>query len=198
MTKPQHTHKLNTFAQIRALDKARALILSSALIERMLPNYVLFCEVMALDNAEAAKNLVNLLWEVSTNRAMKLNVESQSEKLEEITPDLNDFDNIGVYAALDFCMACSAALQLIANEEPHGAVMVSKLSQGSVERYIGALEGKELTGAELKEHPLMAFELSSLQSILAVCEQKQLSAQDIKDLRQDIIAQGVSSLGIEC
>lgn len=198
MTNTKSKPKLTTFAQVRELDKNRALVLCSALIQRMLPNYLLFCEVMALAHADAAKNLVNLLWEVSTHRAMKLNAEAQGEKLEEITPNIDDFDNVGVYAALDFCMACSAALQLIANEEPQAAVMVAKLSQGTVERYIGVLENEELTGVDLKNHPLMEFELASLQSLLEVCEQRKLSADDIKQLRQDIIAQGVSSLGIEC
>ncbi|WP_371193652.1 YjaG family protein [Glaciecola sp. SC05] len=198
MTNIKHTAKLNSFAQIRELDKARALVLSSALIQRMLPNYVLFCEAMALEHAEAANNLVKLLWEVSSNRAMKINTEAQGEKLEEITPSVDDYDNLGVYAALDFCMACSAVLQLIANEEPQAAVMVAKLSQGSVERHIVVSQEQELTGAELNSHPLMAFEIASLQSLLEVCKQKKLSADDIKELRQDIIAQGVSSLGIEC
>ncbi|MFC4700886.1 YjaG family protein [Glaciecola siphonariae] len=189
--------KLNTFAQIRGLDKARALVLSSALIQRMLPNYLLFCDMMALEHGDSAKNIVNLLWEVSTNKAMKLNVEAQGEKLEEITPNVEDFDNVGVYAALDFCMACSAMLQLISNDEPHGAVMVSKLSQGCVERHIGVLENEDLTGADLKAHPLMQFELESLQWLLSECEQKKLKADDIKALRQAVIEQGVSSLGIE-
>lgn len=198
MTNTKHIAKLNSFAQIRELDKGRALVLSSALIQRMLPNYVLFCEAMALEHAHAANNLVKLLWEVSSNRAMKINTEAQGEKLEEITPSVDDYDNLGVYAALDFCMACSAVLQLIANEEPQAAVMVAKLSQGSVERHIVVSQEQELTGVELNSHPLMAFEIASLQSLLEVCKQKKLSADDIKELRQDIIAQGVSSLGIEC
>jgi hypothetical protein len=197
MTENKPTSKLNTFTKIRALDKSRALLLSSALIQRMLPNYLLFCEVMDLEHADTAKNFVNLLWEASTNSAMKLNVEAQSEKLEEITPNIDDFDNLGVYAALDFCMACSAALQLIANEEPTAAVMVSKLSQGSVERHIGALEDAELTGQDLTAHPLMQFEIETLIWLLSECNQKKLKADEIKALRKDIIEQGVSSLGIE-
>lgn len=190
--------KLSTFAQIRVLERTPALVLCCALIQRMLPNYLLFCEVMALHHADAAKNLVNILWEVCTNRAMKLNTDAQGEKLEEITPNVVEFDNLGVYAALDFCMACSVTLQLIANEEPQGAVVVAKLSQGSVERYIGIMEDTMLTGAELKAHPLMAFELDTLQSLLEQCGQGQLSSDDIKALRDDIIGQGVSNLGIEC
>lgn len=191
-------NKLNTFAEIRALDKTRALVLSCALIQRMLPNYLLFCEVMELEHGQAAQNLVKLFWEVSTNRSMKLSSESQGEKLEEITPNIDDYDNLGVYAALDFCMACSAVLQLIANEEPQAAVMVSKLSQGCVERHIVVSEERELSGAALKAHPLMAFEIDTLTNLLAICKQRKLSTQDINTLRQDIIEQGISSLGIEC
>ncbi len=189
--------KLNTFAQIRDLDKSRAMVLSASLIQRMLPNYLLFCEVSKLEHQQVATNLVNLLWEACTNKAMKLNTEAQGEKLEEITPNVDEFDTLGVYAALDFCMACSAALQLVSNDEPQAAVMIAKLSQGSVERHITITEETELTGAALKAHPLMSFEIESLQWLLDECSQKKLKAEDIKSLRQAVIEQGVSSLGIE-
>lgn len=189
--------KLNTFSLVRELDKPKALVLSCALIQRMLPNYLLFCDAMQLPHAESAKNLVNLLWEMTTNKAMKLNTEAQGEKLEEITPDTEDYDNLAVYAALDFCMSCHMTLQLVANEEPQAAVIVAKLSQGCVERHIGGMEDKDLSGAELKQHPLMHFELASLNAILAFCQQKNIKAEEIKALRAEIIEQGVSSLGIE-
>ncbi|WP_395340194.1 YjaG family protein [Ningiella sp. W23] len=196
--------KLTSFAQIRALDKNRALVLSTALIQRMLPNYFLFCEVLGKDrltieaHQASASNLVNLLWETSTNKAMKLNVDAQSEKLEEITPSTTEHDNLGVYAALDFCMALSAALQLIGNEDEQAAVTVAKLSQGSVERHIHAILGEEVTGEALKLHPLMQFELETLNEVLAVCQSKKLSSEHIKALRNDMREQGVSNLGIEC
>nr|WP_136251474.1 YjaG family protein [Ningiella ruwaisensis] len=196
--------KLNMFAQIRSLSKSSAILLCSALIQRMLPNYLLFCELTDFSDAnrnaqwpDVAKNLVNLLWEVSTNKAMKLNVDVQMEKLEEITPDVQLYDNLGAYAALDFCMALHASYQLISNEEPNEAVTVAKLSQGSVERHIMGLEDKELTGAELKAHPLMQYEIDSLKALFDFCEQKGIQSQDIKALRKDIIDSGVSSLGIE-
>jgi uncharacterized protein YjaG (DUF416 family) len=189
--------KLNTFADIRNLDKSRALVLSCALIQRMLPNYLLFCEVSETEHQQSATNLVNLFWEVTTNKAMKLNTEAQGEKLEEITPNVDEFDTFGVYAALDFCMACSAYLQLISNDEPHAAVMIAKLSQGSVERHITISEEVELTGADLRAHPLMSFEIESLQWLLAECSEKKLKSDDIKALRKEIVEQGVSNLGIE-
>jgi uncharacterized protein YjaG (DUF416 family) len=94
-------------------------------------------------------------------------------------------------------MACSAYLQLISNDEPHAAVMIAKLSQGSVERHITISEEVELTGADLRAHPLMSFEIESLQWLLAECSEKKLKSDDIKALRKEIVEQGVSNLGIE-
>jgi len=189
--------KLNTFTQIREFNKAKALILSCALVQRMLPNYLLFCELMQLPHAKVANNLVDVFWEACRNKDLKLNIEAQTLKLEEITPDVDDYDNLGVYAALDFCMACQALLQLIANEDLQGAVVVAKLSQGSVERYIGFSEDTVLTGAILRSHPLMEWEIETLQTLMTMLESNSLSNSEIKQLRQDIVSEGVSNLGIE-
>lgn len=185
--------KLNTFQQVRELPKKRALAFSAALLERMWINYQLFCELNEYGDPAQAKNLINLLWEYVSAPKAKINCAVQSEKIEEITPDVADFDNYGVYPALDFCMGLQVALQIVADEEPSGAVMIAKLSQGSTEAYINATEDAELTGADLKQHELMQFEIAIQQYLLELSQSKPLDVDSFKAFLADDL---VSNIGL--
>lgn len=196
-------NKLSTFQQVRDLSKKPAVAFSAALLQRMLPNYQLFCEITkSLDNddgdkefgdKELAAKLVDLIWEWLSAPKAKINIAVQLEKLEEVTPDVENFDTFGVYPALDFCMALTATLQLISDEEPNGAVMVAKLSQGGVEAYLLALSDADLTNEEVKQDPLMQFEIETQLEVLAMCKNK---AIDFKVLRAEMKAQAMSNIGI--
>jgi uncharacterized protein YjaG (DUF416 family) len=211
-------NKLSTFQQVRDLSKKPAVAFSAALLQRMLPNYELFCEItQSLDkedgdkecgdkecgdkehgdkefgDKELAAKLVDLIWEWLSAPKAKINIAVQLEKLEEVTPDVENFDTFGVYPALDFCMALTATLQLISDEEPNGAVMVAKLSQGGVEAYLLALSDTDLTNEEVKKDPLMQFEIETQLEVLAMCKNK---AIDFKVLRAEMKAQAMSNIGI--
>jgi len=188
----QH-EKLNTFQQVRELPKKPALAFSAALLERMLINYQLFCELNDFGDATVARNVVNLIWEYVKAPKSKINVGVQSENIEEITPDVANFDNFGVYPALDFCMALQAALQLVADEDVSGAVTVSKLSQGGCEAYILTTSSDELTNIEIKQHPLMQFEVEIQQLLLKMCEQRPV---DIEGLNEFLADELVSNIGL--
>ena len=205
--------KLNTFQQVRDLSKKPAVAFSAALLQRMLPNYELFCELNEVDDEDAldielgdkesgqkefgdkelAAKLVELIWEWLSASKAKINIAVQLEKWEEVTPDIENFDTYGVYPALDFCMALTATLQLISDEEPNGAVMVAKLSQGGVEAYLLALSEVDLSNEEIKQDPLMQFEIETQLEVLAMCKNK---AIDFKVLRAEMKAQAMSNIGI--
>ena len=187
------SEKLSTFQQVRDLSKKPAVGFAAAMLQRMLPNYQLFCEVAEFGDAEFAEKLVNLVWEGLTAPKAKINIAVQLEKLEEITPDVENFDNFGVYPALDFCMAATATLQLISDEEPNGAVIVAKLSQGGVEAYLLALSETDLSNQEVKADPLMQFEIDTQLEVLAMCNNR---AVDFKQLRAEMKAQGMSNIGV--
>jgi uncharacterized protein YjaG (DUF416 family) len=183
--------KLSTFQQVRDLPKKQAVAFSASLLQRMLPNYQLFSEVTEFGDALYAKNLLDLIWEWLTAPKAKINIAVQLEKLEEITPDIENFDNFGVYPALDFCMAATATLQLISDEEENGAVMVAKLSQGGVEAYLLALSEADLSNQEIKADPLMQYEIETQLEVLAACK-----AGDYKALRKQMKAVEMSNIGL--
>lgn len=190
-------NKLNTFAQIRELKSPKDVLFACALMQRMLPNYQLFSQGSGFGDAHLAQSILNLLWEWCMSPQSKFNAAVQLEKLEEIIPEVSQHDTFGVYPALDYCMALSVALQGFTKEHEHAAVTVAKLSQGSVEAYILATSEQEPSSQEIKEDPLMIFEIETQRSLLAYCESNKVTKDLVKELRADLLAQNMSSLGIE-
>jgi len=190
-------NKLTTFAQVRELKSPKDVLFACALTQRMLPNYQLFSQATGFGDAHVAQSILNLMWEWCMSPQSKFNAAVQLEKLEEIIPEVGDFDTFGVYPALDCCMAISVALQGFTKEHEHPAVTIAKLSQGSVEAYIIATSETELSNQDIKQDPLMQYEIETQQSLLAFCESNKVSKELVKSLREDLIAQNMSNLGIE-
>lgn len=160
--------KLNIFQQVRELDGWYAVAFSASLLERMLPNYVLFCEATEFADPTQYRNSLNAIWEWLAVPKAKINFTAQLEKIEELVPDASDFDNYGVYPAIDVAMSMSATILLIQNEDPQGAVVVSKLSQGGVEAFIEASTEQTITDLDIKGHPLMQWEIETQKELLVL------------------------------
>lgn len=189
--------KLNTFQQVRELAGWHAIAFCATLLERMVPNYQLFCELNDFGEPTQFRNSLNVIWEYLANSKSKINFSVQLEKIESAMPDANDFDQFGVFPAIDAGIALSSTIQLILAEEPQGAVIVSKLSQGGVEAFIEASEGNDLTGPELKEHPLMQWEISFQQELLVKLDKVKVGKASATQLREYAVEEGVSNIGIE-
>ena len=187
--------KLNTFGRVRALEGWKAIAFGAALLERMLPNYTLFCDVTETGDAPALRNCLNLVWETLKSPKSKFNVGVQLEKVEVATPDTSEFDNYGVYPAIDAAIGLAALLNVVAGDDPQGAVVVSKLSQGSVEAYLLAAE--EASDETVKEHPLMAFEVEVQNELLDYIEQAKYPAKSCEEMKQLALEAGISNIGLE-
>ncbi|MGS2719201.1 YjaG family protein [Paraglaciecola aestuariivivens] len=189
--------KLTIFQQVRELEGWQAVAFSATLLERMLPNYQLFCEVTEFADPAQYRNSLNAIWEWLAVPKAKINFSAQLEKVEEAVPDAKDFDNYGVYPAIDVAMSLSATILLIQGEDPQGAVVVSKLSQGGVEAFIEASAEQELSPQEIKQHALMQWEIDTQQELLALLASLPKSADTCKRLKQLATAEGMSNIGIE-
>ena len=189
------TTKLSTFAQVRALEGADAIAFSAALLQRMVPNYQLFCELTEFAEPDTLSKCLDLIWESLCSPKSKINFATQLEKVEEATPDVSDYDSFGVYPALDAAIAMSSAINLIMKVEPHGAVVVSKLSQGSVEAYL--LASGEATEDDVKVHPLMQFEIAIQQELLDAVTTKAPMTQKVSKLKTIAASEGISNIGLE-
>ena len=189
------TTKLSTFAQVRALEGADAIAFSAALLQRMVPNYQLFCELTEFAEPDTLSKCLGLIWESLCSPKSKINFATQLEKVEEATPDVSDYDSFGVYPALDAAIAMSSAINLIMKVDPHGAVVVSKLSQGSVEAYL--LASGEATEDDVKTHPLMQFEIAIQQELLYAVTTKAPMTQKVSKLKTIAASEGISNIGLE-
>ena len=189
------TTKLSTFAQVRALEGADAIAFSAALLQRMVPNYQLFCELTEFAEPDTLTKCLDLIWESLCSPKSKINFATQLEKVEEATPDVSDYDSFGVYPALDAAIAMSSAINLIMKVDPHGAVVVSKLSQGSVEAYL--LASGEATEDDVKVHPLMQFEIAIQQELLDAVTTKAPMTQKVSKLKTIAASEGISNIGLE-
>lgn len=187
--------KLTIFQDVRGLKDWRACAFSLMLLERMYPNYQLFCELTEFADPGPIRNTLNSLWEWLGTPKTKINYEAQRLKLDEATPDVDNFDNYGVYPALDFAVSLDALLNLMSGEDEQGAVVISKVSQGTVEAYIEASEGPQ---EDIKAHPLMDWEINTQAELFEfITGDVKRNKALVKTLKMMAVSEGMSNIGLE-
>ena len=172
----------------------------ACLCERMYPNYHLFCEITEQpQNAKVYHNILNLVWEYLTVKEANINFENQLEKLENIIPDVNDYDFYGVVPALDACEGLAEVLHtIIAGASLEQAVKVSQLSLGTVASYLETEYDRTLSEVELKESDLIHQELDvQWQLYRALKEAERHDVELISDLKNSLREEAVSNICIK-
>ncbi|WP_297929921.1 DUF416 family protein [uncultured Aggregatibacter sp.] len=172
----------------------------ACLCERMYPNYHLFCQITEQpQNAKVYHNILNLVWEYLTVKEANINFESQLEKLENIIPDVNDYDFYGVVPALDACEGLAEVLHtIIAGASLEQAVKVSQLSLGTVAGYLETEYDRTLSEVELKESDLIQQELDvQWQLYRALKEAERHDVELISDLKNALREEAVSNICIK-
>ena len=172
----------------------------ACLCERMYPNYHLFCEITEQpQNAKVYHNILNLVWEYLTVKEANINFENQLEKLENIIPDVNDYDFYGVVPALDACEGLAEVLHtIIAGASLEQAVKVSQLSLGTVAGYLETEYDRTLSEVELKESDLIQQELDvqwQLYRVLKEAEKHDVAL--IQDLKNELREEQASNICIK-
>ena len=172
----------------------------ACLCERMLPNFELFCDVSKRsEQAKIFQNILNLVWEHLTVKGAKINFENQLEKLEEIIPDVNQFDFYGVLPAEDACEGLSELLHaIIAGETLEQAIKLSQLSLSTVATYVEMQQERELNEQELKNTPEIQEELDvqwQIYRLLNECEERDVEL--ILALKNEIRMSGISNIGLK-
>lgn len=187
--------KLNTFARVRELSDWKAIAFGAALSERMLPNYQLFCETSGFDDEGVNRKCLDLVWEWLRTPRSKINFGVHLERVEAATPDIQEHDSYGVYPAIDAAIALGALVNLVLKQDEQGAVVISKLSQGSVEAFL-LLTG-EADDDTVKAHPLMEFEIATQQELLDRLDALARKPEAINDYKALALEAGISNIGLE-
>lgn len=179
---------------------------ASALLERMLPNYQMFSDNSQFGDYAILRNQLDLIWQwLDKNTPIKININSQLNKLEEQTPDPENFDAFGVFPALDVCMAMMSLLQLIqsngTDKDLEDITSVSRLSHNSVSYYVELLlldeSETDIQLDAINAHPLAVWEKETqveLFDFLKFAAENKRTCQLAKDM---VLAEGLSNLGIE-
>ncbi|TKB45493.1 DUF416 family protein [Thalassotalea mangrovi] len=183
---------------------------SAALIERMLPNYQMFSEAAEFGDAKLLRNQLDLVWQRLAQPQFKLNFTVQLEKLEEVIPNVEDFDFFGVYPALDTCMALGSLLQGMQDKDFQTLNNVALLSKGSVSYYLELMLAQEqadeqgeggdeivIQQADIDAHPLMQWEMETQQELLDFALQAKENKASCQTLKTMALSEGMSNLGIE-
>ena len=172
----------------------------ACLCERMYPNYHLFCQITEQpQNAKVYYNILNLVWEYLTVKDAKINFENQLEKLENIIPDVNNYDFYGVVPALDACEGLAEVLHtVIAGDSCVQAVKLSELSLQTVADLLVEQNSRELSEAELKETEEIQQELDvQWQIYRALKEAEKHNVDLIADLKNELREVGISNICIK-
>jgi len=191
------TKKAGFFTRIKDLSFEQQLVFANVLSERMLPNYQLFSESVNFGNPNVLNTIVDLIWQRLAKQSVKLNLEVQQNKLLDETPELADYDNFGVVAAIDCAMAINTMLVAIEQKLDEDLINISKLSSSTVASYISAVEG-DISDEDTFSHDMMVEEKELQEYLLTRIESnKKLDPVFLKELRKEFKDFGISNIGIE-
>lgn len=191
------TKKSGFFTRIKELSFEQQLVFANVLSERMLPNYQLFSESVNFGNPKVLSTIVDIIWQKTAKQSVKFNLEVQQNKLLDETPELTDYDNFGVIAAIDCAMAINTMLVAIEQKLDEDLINISKLSSSTVASYIGAVEG-DISDEDTFNHDMMIEEKELQEYLLTRIESnKKLDPVFLKELRKEFNDFGISNIGIE-
>ena len=128
----------------------------------------------------------------------QINFDNQLEKLENIIPDVNEYEFFGVLPAQDACEALSELLHsIIAGATLEQAIRISQISLGTVASYLEMQNERELSEVELKNSEEIQEELDvqwQIYRLLNECEERDVAL--ILDLKNEIRSAGISNIGV--
>lgn len=192
--------KRTTFQQIRELPFNHQALLACYLCARMKPNYDIFHQLTEAGDPKILQGALDVVWQW-LGQGGKANFARWQEKVDEQTPSEHEYDVLGVYPAMEACTAISSMLQGLLDREEKPLLDVAKVSQGCIAHFLELTEGAELNAQDRAElvrtHELVEYEVAVQQAMVSYLEQCQVvDAELVKEVRQMITEEGVSSLGL--
>ncbi len=191
----------NNFQRFRELNYLQQATLAAAILERMLPNYMLFSDATEFGSAHELRSVLNSIWEKLALPKSKISLEKLVDKVENNTPELNDFDMFGVYPAIDVCTALITLLNGMMSKDSSEFLNVSKISQASVAKFIEyqlTCDDILADNKAIRNHPLMQYEIDVLAELIACSEsQERITSESVKELKQLALSDKQTNIGIE-
>lgn len=186
--------------RLEKLESWQHITFMTALVERMYPNYAVFCEQTDFANPQFFRNLLDTVWEILTVKNAKIDFESQLEKLEPLIPNAKDHEIYLVYPAIDACVALSTLIHTLLDKDlmMESVIKISQQSVVSVAQLEEAQNGIEITNDNQKSIESVCAEWDVQWEIFRVLREAEVrDIEMIKGIRNEIRADGVSNLGLE-
>lgn len=166
------------------------LALALARIETLMPAYALFAELCQWDERGVLRTVVDTLWQRAEQAPVTVNIDAMIEKVEMVTPAPEDFDNYGVWPALDASVAVMLVLEWCAEHGDGLLAQLDMLITAGIERH---LEVTETVGEGTLFDDYQDF-CAAVEGILARDGAVDVA---IKALRSFIGDTGVSHIGLQ-
>lgn len=186
--------------KIETLSDWQLALLTAAQAERMFPNFELFAGVTDSFDASVMRLALDKVWDQLSQRG-NCNAEVQLERVEEQTPDVDEYDIYGVYPALDAAVAIAASLEQLIQPSADDALNINLLAEEAIASYLEMIAEPDLSDEELvryiNTHELMLQHQAFLENLIAqLAAIKTPKASIIDELRKLAHNQGVSNIGI--
>ena len=187
--------------QIQDLQHWQLTAISAAVTERSWTHYLLFSDLTDFGDAKEVRHCLNLLWDNIAGLQSAKNFERLLEKLENNTPDQNDFDMFGVEPALDFIVSLNCAVNCAMESSIDDVASALTLSFNTIGKYIKHAETPDLDDTELalyiEKHDLYLAHLNYVDDLInTLRNQKKQNKDFARSLQKTAENGGISSLGI--
>ncbi len=187
--------------QVNKLSPWQLCAVTTAIAEQSWPNFALFSEVSGFGMLNEARHCLNMLWDHVAGHQSSKNFESLVERLEDTTPNPDNFDMYGVQPALDSIVSINCALQCAMSPSEEETASAMTLSVNTVGKFIKYSEVEGLKGTELnqyiEQHPLYLSQLGFIDELIKVITAtKKANNQTMKAIKQFAKNDNFSQLGI--
>lgn len=171
----------------------------AALVERMYPNYAVFCQQTAFAEPQAFRQILDTVWEVLTVKNAKVDFERQLEKLEALIPSSQSSEIYLVYPAIDACVALSTLIHTLLDRDLllESVLKISQQSVLTVAQLEEAQTGEAITNDNQKNNQAVCEEWDMQWQIFRVLrEALERDIEMIRGIRNDIRQDDLSNIGL--
>ncbi len=185
--------------RLEKLESWQLITFMAALVERMYPNYAVYCQQTEFAAPQAFRQLTDTIWEVLTVKNAKVDFERQLEKLEPLIPVADETAIYLVFPAIDACVALSTLIHALLDRDllMEAVLKISQQSVLTVAQLEEAQTGIEITNENQKDNEAVCAEWDVQWMILrALREVSERDIELIRGIRNEIRQEDTSNIGL--
>ncbi|MGQ8365928.1 DUF416 family protein [Glaciecola sp. 1036] len=188
------TKKLTLFSRLRTLELQDSVIISLCIAERMFINArIYFNSLGEQQPLDLLESVLNKFWMSAFKK--KQNFANNAEKIGLLLDEIED-DSLASKSTLDFLVGLNVLIDTFAGSELQPAVMLAKLSQGDIERYLRVQNDSDLTPAQIRESELVIYEIELIESLIEYLASNTPNVEELMYLRDSFRNEKISNLGL--